>query len=317
VDPLLISVVIPCRNDAAHVGDAIRSALGQTYPRREVVVVDDGSTDGSIDVIKSFGDAVRWETGANHGGCAARNRGLALAHGELIQFLDADDVLGPEKLSRQAPEARRHPDALTYCDYEWRDLATGKALGVHSRDCCGYDPVEFVLRTQRLQTSAPLHWKFRLEQAGGFREGLPCAQEYDLHLRLACRGVRFVHVPEVLYAVRVRAGSVSSDSVRVLDQHAGICGEACRLLRERGALNDKRLAAFAALLASDARAYLRHGEPERAARYFELARQQHPGAGLRAAYSPATLRLRRILGPGWTERLVGLKRRLVRPTVAG
>ena len=65
--PLLVTIVIPCFNGESFVAEAIESALGQTYPHREVIVIDDGSTDGSLDVIKSFGDRVRWESGLNRG----------------------------------------------------------------------------------------------------------------------------------------------------------------------------------------------------------------------------------------------------------
>jgi len=94
----LVSVVIPCYNSQAYVGEAIRSALDQTHKNLEVIVIDDGSSDASLQVIKSFGQSVRWETGPNRGAPAARNRGAELARGEFIQFLDADDLLLPEKV---------------------------------------------------------------------------------------------------------------------------------------------------------------------------------------------------------------------------
>ena len=80
-DPL-VSIIIPCYNAEKYVGEAIESALAQTYPNKEVIVIDDGSTDGSLQVIKSFGHRIRWETGPNRGGSAARNRGIELARGE-------------------------------------------------------------------------------------------------------------------------------------------------------------------------------------------------------------------------------------------
>ncbi len=89
----LVSIVIPCFNAEGTVGEAIQSALDQDYPNREVIVIDDGSTDKSVDVIRTFGDSIRWETGPNRGGNVARNRGLELARGTLIQFLDSDDIL--------------------------------------------------------------------------------------------------------------------------------------------------------------------------------------------------------------------------------
>ena len=93
----LVSIVIPCYNAERYVGEAIESALDQTYPHKEVIVIDDGSTDSSLEVIRSFGNHLRWETAPNRGGSAARNRGLELARGELIQFLDADDLLHARK----------------------------------------------------------------------------------------------------------------------------------------------------------------------------------------------------------------------------
>ena len=82
-------------------GPSHRSALGQAWPDKDVFVVDDGSADGSIDVIRCFGDRIRWETGPNRGGNAGRNRLLELARGEWLQYLDADDYILPDKVARQ------------------------------------------------------------------------------------------------------------------------------------------------------------------------------------------------------------------------
>src|SRR5438270_10693715 len=103
---MLVSILIPCYNAERWVAQAIESALAQTWPIKEVIVVDDGSTDGSLDVIRSFGDRIQWETGPNQGGNAARNRLLDLARGEWLQYLDADDYLLPEKVERQIEVAR-------------------------------------------------------------------------------------------------------------------------------------------------------------------------------------------------------------------
>jgi glycosyltransferase involved in cell wall biosynthesis len=88
-----LAVVIPCWNAEKWVARAIKSVLGQQYPNIELIVIDDGSTDGSLDIIRSFGDKIRWETGPNNGPCAARNRGLAIATAKYIHFLDADDCV--------------------------------------------------------------------------------------------------------------------------------------------------------------------------------------------------------------------------------
>src|ERR1035437_936377 len=97
----LVSIIIPCFNAERWISEAIQSCLDQTYQPIEVIVIDDGSTDKSLEVIKSFGDKIRWETGPNRGGCAARNRGIKLANGSYLQFLDADDLLHPNKIASQ------------------------------------------------------------------------------------------------------------------------------------------------------------------------------------------------------------------------
>jgi glycosyltransferase involved in cell wall biosynthesis len=99
----LVSIVIPCFNDAQFLGEAIESALAQTYPEVEVIVVDDGSTDGSGDVARGFGDRVKVCRKENGGLSSARNRGVAAARGTYITFLDSDDVLMPDFVARTAP----------------------------------------------------------------------------------------------------------------------------------------------------------------------------------------------------------------------
>src|SRR5687768_4945424 len=98
----LVSVVIPCYNSAAWIRDAIGSCLAQTYQPLDIVVVNDGSTDNSVQIIEEYGQRVRLVSIANGGLSAARNFGMSVARGEYIQFLDADDYLLPEKIAHQA-----------------------------------------------------------------------------------------------------------------------------------------------------------------------------------------------------------------------
>jgi len=271
-----------------------------------------------LEVIKSFGERIRWETGPNRGGSAARNRGLELARGELIQFLDADDLLHPQKLERQVPIVLQHPESLVYCDYVVCDIETGEVLEIPKRESDGIHPVVFAVRAERIQTSAPLYRREWLVKVGGFDPSLPCAQEYDLHIRLACSGLGWHHMREVLYTVRRRAGSVSSDYVRVLDQHCKILLNASDRLLRQGTFSDEIREGIAGKLACDARAYLRHGCATAARRYFRQAKQLDPSGGLRIAYSKPTLLLRRIVGARVTELIVSLKRNMRGPkTYAG
>src|SRR5438132_1122109 len=94
----LVSILIPVYNAEAFVAEAIQSALDQTWPAKEVIAVDDGSTDRSPEILEGFGGRVKIIEQENRGASAARNRALNQAQGEFIQFLDADDLLSPDKL---------------------------------------------------------------------------------------------------------------------------------------------------------------------------------------------------------------------------
>lgn len=107
-----ISVVIPTYNRAGCVGEAIDSVLAQTYTNFEVVVVDDGSTDATQEVLARYGDRIRCIRQENAGVSAARNRGIREARGEWVAFLDSDDEWLPEKLDRQMACLARHPDVI-------------------------------------------------------------------------------------------------------------------------------------------------------------------------------------------------------------
>jgi glycosyltransferase involved in cell wall biosynthesis len=130
-----ISVVIPCFNREARLGAAIESALGQELAPLEIVVVDDGSTDGSAVVAESFGEPVRVIRTPNRGPSAARNLGIEEARGDWIAFLDSDDVWSPEKLTRQAEALTAYPGvSLVFADTRTlisgqEDIASRFALG--------------------------------------------------------------------------------------------------------------------------------------------------------------------------------------------
>lgn len=317
----LVSIVIPCYNGETFVGEAIQSALDQTYQNVGVIVIDDGSTDGSLEVIRSFGDAIRWETGPNRGACAARNRGVELACGELIQFLDADDLLLPQKLERQVEFALKSAPALTFCDYDI--LHTWGERQQRRLKFADEDSVVVAL-LDNLAISSPLHRKDQLTAVGGFREHLPCTQEWDLHLRLACNGVGFVRFPENLLTIRRRHGSLGSDVQGHLDQGEDILWNAYRGLEQKGQLTSQRREAFAGCMAMVARRYFGRGQRENAFRSFSVAREMHPDGGLSIAYRTWLGRKsHNILGPRitncfdylWRQTLRLSPRRVCRKTV--
>lgn len=271
-----MTVVVPCYNAEAFVGEAVESALGQTYRNVEVIVIDDGSTDESLGVIKSFGARVRKVSTPNRGACVARNLGVELAEGEFVQFLDADDLLLPDKIERQVRHAKEIGScALSICfgrtdiGNRYLDWQYGR---VYPRE---RDPVDFAL-SGVLPTTAPLHSRSNLLSIGGFDSVLPCAQEFDLHLRLVCSGIRLSQIPEMLFIVRRQPGSISSDSLKVTRQKFYILGKATEMLRSRGGLTPQRSQWLGIAYANAALELDLRGYPDEAASYLREAQALCP-----------------------------------------
>ncbi|MEI6442968.1 MAG: glycosyltransferase [Nostocales cyanobacterium ELA583] len=201
----LVSIIIPCHNHQSFIENAITSAINQTYNNIEIIVIDDGSTDGSLEIIKQFGDKIYWETGKNRGAPLARNRGIELAQGEYIKFLDADDVLLPDCLEKQVTQTSKLiPDskAIVYGDAIWVDQynKTIPSYTLHTQQA-DEDNIAHILANSPL-TSCPLHKREYLLEIGGFDPSLPRGQEYDLHLRLVLARVEFVYYPCSVYQYR-------------------------------------------------------------------------------------------------------------------
>jgi glycosyltransferase involved in cell wall biosynthesis len=196
-----ISVVIPTFNRAELLTGAIRSVLNQTFQDFEVLIVDDGSSDTTPDVVKSFDDNrihyVRHT--APRGGAAARNTGIARAGGEYVAFLDDDDEWFPHKLASQMAVMRRsEPEvAAIYSGYFIVERATGRVCGRMTPKAKGDLSAELLANNPIGGTSCMLVKKDCLEKVGCFDESLPSFQDRDLWIRLS-REFRFDYVEEPL-----------------------------------------------------------------------------------------------------------------------
>jgi glycosyltransferase involved in cell wall biosynthesis len=189
---MLVSILIPCFNADKWVAQAIESALAQTWPEKEIIVVDDGSTDNSLEIIRRFDGRIRWESGPNRGGGAARNRLLELASGEWLQYLDADDFLLPHKLERQIEFARLHPDCdVIYSPTIWEKREDDRHFSVKTQIPQPRDPWVLLALWQLPQTGGPLWKRSALAHVGGWRVEQPCCQEHELYFRLLAAGRRF------------------------------------------------------------------------------------------------------------------------------
>jgi glycosyltransferase involved in cell wall biosynthesis len=193
-----VSILIPCFNADRWIGRAIDSALAQTGPAMEVIVVDDGSTDSSLSVIESFGGRIRHESGPNVGGNRARNRLLELAQGDWLQYLDADDYLLPGKIARQAASVsgagRDAPDVVfgpVTVEHGSGENSPRSELPIPEP----HDPWVLLARWFLPQTGASLWRKSALLDVGGWKADQPCCQEHELYLRLLMAGKKFVYAP--------------------------------------------------------------------------------------------------------------------------
>lgn len=210
----MISVIIPAYNVAAFVREAVDSALAQTYRDIEVIVVDDGSTDGSADALRDLDDARLRVIREDHGGsAAARNAGLRLATGELVAFLDADDRWAPRNLERQSVFLESHPEVDMTFGHSLLVDEQGRSLGFKSSSRSGAVSLSQLLRANEIGNGSCLLLRREvLDRAGWFDPKLAACVDIDVWLRVAnLRPCNVVAIPEVLTFYRRRQGQISSD----------------------------------------------------------------------------------------------------------
>ena len=225
--PMLVSVLITAYNAEPWIAETLGSAVGQTWRTLEVVVVDDGSTDGTLDVIRTIAgehtDVVRVVAQENRGACAARNRALTEARGDFIQYLDADDLIEPDKIERQMRQLETEPHgtiaAGPWVRFYGDDPSTVDKTqrGPDWRD---YEPAtDWLVQSWEGQGTIPsFAWltpRHVVEQAGSWNEGLLRNQdgEYFARVLINARKIAFVEGAWGYY----RSGQAGSVSKRMSD----------------------------------------------------------------------------------------------------
>jgi glycosyltransferase involved in cell wall biosynthesis len=216
MEQLLVSIVIPCFNAAAWIAGAIESVLCQTWPHREILVIDDGSSDDSLAIARGFqADRVRVFHQDNRGASAARNVGLRHARGEYIQYLDADDLLAPDKIERQLSLAARCPPGvlLSGC---WARFTQSPFDASPTAEplCCDAAPVEWLcIKFERNAMMHPAAWltpRSVVESIGPWDERLSLDDdgEYFNRAVLNSSGIRYCPEAKSYYRSNL-AGSLS------------------------------------------------------------------------------------------------------------
>lgn len=211
----LVSVVMPNHNKARFIGAAIESVLGQTMGNLELIIVDDASTDASAEIAKGYAkndsriSLIRHEE--TRGVSAARNTGIRHAKGNVIGFIDSDDIYAPEKLERQLSVLERSEvPSVVYCDY-WQIGEDGKELPpsrwpVYKKSGMIFGDVlqdKFGIKTTILLA------KECLQRVGFFDESLPFSEDLDMILRLSWL-YPFVLIDEKLYSYRIFPGNTKN-----------------------------------------------------------------------------------------------------------
>lgn len=205
-----VAVVIPCYNAAPWLSATLESVLGQTHRPTEVVVVDDGSTDGSAEIAEAAGARVERQDRGGPG--AARNRGVAVTEAPLVAFLDADDCFLPDKLAAQVAHLER-TGAVASCTDAWvveDGMRTGRKS--RGREIPARLTFDRLLETNPVICSSVLAQREVLGSVGGFDEDpvLVATEDYDLWLRVARHG-DLAYLDEPLVDYRMTPGQLSDD----------------------------------------------------------------------------------------------------------
>jgi glycosyltransferase involved in cell wall biosynthesis len=215
----LVSILIPCFNAEKWLKETIESALSQTWPNKEIIIVDDGSTDNSLQIARLYESTiVKVISQENRGGCTARNRALEYARGDYIQWLDADDILAPDKIERQINGANRLRNTRILLSGPWAEFYYRRSTAkfVKSNLWQDLDPIQwFVVKFSDQVYMTNNTWlvsRKLTEQAGPWDERLSRDQDGEYFGRLVAACERVVFVPDALsYYRRTSPKSVSGN----------------------------------------------------------------------------------------------------------
>jgi glycosyltransferase involved in cell wall biosynthesis len=211
-----VSIIIPTFNRRDYITIALDSVLAQTYREYEIIIIDDGSSDDTKEVLKPYQDNVRYFYQDNKGIPTTRNRGIRESQGDYIGFLDSDDHWLPEKLERQIECFSKYPNygmVATRCSCTTPD---GRFIKNNRPGKSGWI-LNDLFKANFIRTSSAMIRKECLEKVGLFDESLPECEEYDMWLRIAKHyPIGFINEPLTVYTDNPQGVSTDSLSGRIL-----------------------------------------------------------------------------------------------------
>ena len=241
----LVSIIIPTYNRAETVCMAVNSALSQAYCNKEIIVVDDGSTDGTYEKLKEFDGKIRLMQQQNAGPSAARNAGASVSRGDILSFLDSDDLWLPSKTSKQVKLLESVNSSVTCCLCNTLILRNSgekttsfDLAPIHAKYNSGiWLNVTRILSTRCVlftQAAAIRRWAF--EKVGGFDESLKIMEDHDLALRLSLEGPwAFITEPLAIY----HHGNAGSLAEEARNNELDLCKNIDRIMSNM--LSDRRM----------------------------------------------------------------------------
>ncbi|WP_298737846.1 glycosyltransferase [uncultured Psychrobacter sp.] len=229
----LVSVIIPCYNSESYISECIDSILNQDYQNIEIIVVDDGSTDNSINILKKIKDIDIYSQ-ENSGACVARNKGLKNSRGKYIKFLDSDDFLEPGVIKKQVDLAESlKNNVIVYGDY----YISKENCKFYGDTFLSYSEQTASIILSDILTSTPLHQKWMLEKVEGFDERFKNGQEWNLHVRLSSEGFIFHHQKIPIFNYRIH-NSIDRISIVKYNDKKTILHEALKIEMTEERLSD-------------------------------------------------------------------------------
>lgn len=211
----LVSIIIPVYNGAKYIRHAIDSALAQTYPNCEIIVVNDGSTDKTELILASYGDKITFYTKKNGGVSSALNYGIKKMKGEYFSWLSHDDLYSPDKVETEIDYLKTHhllrKPYITYSDFALVDAKERPITKVIINHDFVKDRPELALLRGLINGNSLLIPKAAFDEYGGFDTKLKCTQDYEKWFEMS-KTYRFIHVPGILVSTRYHRKQVSNTS---------------------------------------------------------------------------------------------------------
>lgn len=230
---MLVSIIIPCYNYGKFIGQTLENVIAQSYHNLEIIVIDDGSTDNTKDVVLAFierDQRIQYFFQENRGLSAARNFGIEKSSGYYVQFLDADDALSPKKIQIQVEYLEKNTEiAICYVDpFYFKDqkgeqrfsninLTDVSWMPKLTKDADKIETVELLLEGNIMPVNSPLVRRNVINTIGGFNAHLNSLEDWDFWLRAAFSfKIVYLHHPEAYCLIRVHRTSMSQDRMRMI-----------------------------------------------------------------------------------------------------